>query len=658
MAQSSISSYFITRKRTLEDDIVASKKKINNGEIKEDKITKSIGLPSVRQGITPQRKRSSRRVQMQNVDGIEAPKIVNFFLGGSMSPQKKSKTQLNPIETPKETIIKTKSDNELKEQNNGMQTPTKKPILTTEVNRVEKTLMIPTNTLNTDEIKKKLRKSAKLTELKTSLNKLRNGFDKLDQMELKRKEMTKAAKDKLQSREGEAKSLKPFKNIELEILSPKKGFTSPIKLKNSPMKNTLIGSPKLLTPKKLLFSPTKSPVKAPAYERFQNLTEAGAPSLQLPFKYRYLLEVFKAVDTVCAMFFNRKEKITFKKMKPAVQRILRKNFYETHLAQIQKLMPNAFKFVQEKTRNYGSTSKQDYYQLVITPNIKCDNDEVSELVLSPQILIQRYRKMTDLLTDLVFEEHAKFLQTLDIPMTVTRGALKRWHPDFPIESVPDIEQGELPLPPNVERFSSAKDILSTARNLFNCSTAMERALERLEAKKQDEKSKELQNGQQVEATKAATPPRPAIEEKKKQPIPDSSAALLKGVPQSLLDKIRAKQAAKALDTMTRRPSQERDAAKYSRLPELARHVRNVFVTEKKGVLPQENVLIKIQNSYKACASMKELEELLKLLSKEMPRWITFHEIRNMMFIKLNRESDLTEVVQKLQELASQKSQIQ
>ncbi|KAL7010746.1 hypothetical protein ACKWTF_016861 [Chironomus riparius] len=686
MSQSSISSYFITRKRNLEDDIVASKKKVIclernpascelndveensnkivypssskllNGDIKDDKITKITGLSSVRQGITPQRKRSSRRVQMQNVDGIEAPKVVNFFLGGSMSPQKKSKKQLAPIETPKETINTTKSDNE---QNHGMQTPTKKPILTTEVNRVEKTMMISTNTLNTDEIKKKLRASAKLTELKTSLNKLRNGFDKLDQMELKRKEMTKSSKDKIQSSEGEAKSLKPFKNIELEILSPKKGFTSPIKLKDSPMKNMLIGSPKLLTPKKLLFSPTKSPIKAPAYERFQNLTEVGAPSLQLPFKYRYLLEVFKAVDTVCAMFFNRKEKITFKKMKPAVQRILRKNFFETHLAQIQKLMPNAFKYAQEKTRNYGSTSKQDYYQLVIIPNIKSDNEEVSELILSPQILIQRYRKMTDLLTDLVFAEHAKFLQTLDIPMTVTRRALKRWHPDFPLESVPDIEQGELPLPPNVERFSSAKDILSTARNLFNCSTPMERALERLDAKKKEEKSKQLQNEQQVDAKQlATTPTRPLIDEKKKQQLPDTTSALLKGVPQSLLDKIRAKQAAKALDTMTRRPSQERDSAKYSRLPELARHVRNVFVTEKKGVLPQENVLVKMQNSYKACASMKELEELLKLLAKEMPRWISFHEIRNMMFIKLNRESDLTEVIQKLQELAAQKAQIQ
>jgi chromatin licensing and DNA replication factor 1 len=431
------------------------------------------------------------------------------------------------------------------------------------------------------------------------------------------------------------------------------------------MKNTLIGSPKILTPKKLLFSPTKSPVKAPAYERYQNLVEAGTPSLQLPFKYRYVLEVFKAVDTVCAMFFNRKEKITFKKMKPAVQRILRKNFFESHLAQINHLLPRAYNYAQEKTRNYGSTSKQDYYQLVITPNIENETDGVSQLTLSPQILIERTKKMTEILTDLVYAEHEKFLQTLDVPMNVTRGALKRWHPDFPLESVPDIDQEQLPQPPNVERFSSAKDVLSTARNLFSCSTPMERAMERLEAKRREEKAKQIQNQEQKEAVVIATTPLKSnaiVEETKPQPPPPATqdSSLLKGVPKSLLDKIRAKQAAKALDTMTRRPSQERDAAKYSRLPEIARHLRNVFVTEKKSVLPLENVLTKIENSYKACATQREIEELIRLIAVEItkPNWITFHEIRNMMFVKVNRESDLTYIVDKLQSIASQKASIQ
>lgn len=419
------------------------------------------------------------------------------------------------------------------------------------------------------------------------------------------------------------------------------------------MKNSLLGSPKLLTPKKL-FSPVKSPVKAPAFERFQSLAEPTTPSLPLPFKYRYLLEIFKAVDNVCAIFFNRKEKITFKKLKPAVQRMLRKNFFESHLAQINKLMPNAYEFSQEKTRNFGSTSKADYYQLVIKPNVKGANDDVSQLTLSPQLLIERTREMQKKLTDLVYDEHDKFLQTLEIPVTVTRGALRRWHPDFQLENVRDVEQAELPLPPNVEKFSCAKDILSTARNLFNCSTPMERALERLDAKKSEEKGKQVQNKEQSEAVANATPKR-GLANAESSP---STSSLLKGVPPSLLEKIRAKQAAKALDQMTRRPSQERDAAKYAQLPEIARHVRNVFVTEKKGVLPLENVLTKLQNSYKARNTFKELEEALKLISEEMPRFLSFHDIRNMNFVRVNKESDLTAVVEKLQELADKKAKIQ
>ena len=422
-----------------------------------------------------------------------------------------------------------------------------------------------------------------------------------------------------------------------------------------------MGSPKLLTPKRL-FSPTKansletSPVKAPAYQRFQSLAEAGTPTLQLPFKYRYLLEIFKAVDTVCAMFFNRKEKITFKKMKPAVQRILRKNFYESHLAQLNKLMPGAYKYAQEKTRNFGSTSKQDYYQLVITPSLG-DLHSVKELTLSPQILIERTKTLTKLLTDLVFDEHAKFLQTLDVPMNVTRGALKRWHPEFDLEGVPDVEQLDLPQSPNVEKFSSAKDILSTARNLFNCSTPMERALERFEEKKKEEKLKQSQNEQQQKAQVEATPVEGSVDESKMKPAPqaDTTSSMLKGVPKSLLDKIRAKQAAKALSTMTRRPSQEREAIKYARLPEIARHARNVHVTEKKGVLPLDLVVKKIENSYKGTVTMKETEELLRLIATLLPSFISFHEVRNAMYVKLARDSDLTMVVEKLEKIAADKA---
>jgi len=67
---------------------------------------------------------------------------------------------------------------------------------------------------------------------------------------------------------------------------------------------------------------------------------------------------------------------------------------------------------------------------------------------------------------------------------------------------------------------------------------------------------------------------------------------------SIVFQVRAKQAAKALDAMTRSPAQDKEAVQYSRLPEIARILRNCYVVEKKGVMPLEVVVEKVANSYR------------------------------------------------------------
>lgn len=66
-----------------------------------------------------------------------------------------------------------------------------------------------------------------------------------------------------------------------------------------------------------------------------------------------------------------------------------------------------------------------------------------------------------------------------------------------------------------------------------------------------------------------------------------------GIPKALLERVRQKQAAKALISMTRSADYEKELLMYSRLPELARLTRNLFVSEKKGVLPLDVVVEKI-----------------------------------------------------------------
>lgn len=71
---------------------------------------------------------------------------------------------------------------------------------------------------------------------------------------------------------------------------------------------------------------------------------------------------------------------------------------------------------------------------------------------------------------------------------------------------------------------------------------------------------------------------------------------------TFLTQVRAKQAARALEAMTRSPAQAKEAVRLTRLPEIARILRNLFVAEKKGVLTREQVLCKLSDSYRESLS--------------------------------------------------------
>ncbi|XP_063698904.1 DNA replication factor Cdt1 [Culicoides brevitarsis] len=687
MSQQAISSYFATRKRGAVEDSRTSKAKVlvldqttassprvTRSSRATQKLTFDTNFEEQTESVTPKARktrangtktpksttRAKKCLTAENCEaGMQQTKLVDFVIKGMLSPKKMQ----SPIkEAPQEETgaFGTKDLNDLNVER-GMQTPVKQKVPSEPRPSTAKKQTVKDMPLN--KIKAKLGKSDRLTELKTRLNNLQQGLDRLDRMESERKAIASPKKTIEITKEiaNQPKSLKKFEKFEVEVISPRKEFTSPIKMQHTtPQKNALMTPTKgeCKTPTRRLFSPSKNPLRSPprvaAYNRFQHLVEAARPTLQLPYKYRYILDMFKTVDSICAMLHNRNEKITFKKLKPAVQRTIRKNFHETHLAQIKQLYPEAYKFHIEKTRNFGSETKHDTYQLVIVPNgvgeQKKDAPKSDNLVknaelsaMNAEVLVKRQEIMQNILLELVKDEHEKFLATLDPPMRVDRKKLTRWHPEFDLEACPEVKRAELPQPPHEDRMTSAKDVLSTARNLFNCGTPMEKALERLQQKKARE--------EEVLATPLPEDPEP----KKTEPVNKTTETLLKGVPNSLLEKIRQKQAAKALDQMTRRPSQEIEATKYSRLHELARVVHSTFVTEGKNVLVMEDVLKKVQNSFRESLNNKEIEEHLRLIEKEIPTWISFPCVRQKMYVKLTKNAKIQEIYVKLDKLAAAKS---
>lgn len=328
------------------------------------------------------------------------------------------------------------------------------------------------------------------------------------------------------------------------------------------------------------------------------------------------------------MFYNRNETITFKKIKPAVQELLRKNFTLQYLEQIQNIYPEAYTFAQEKIRSFGM--KQEQYELVVTPTVS--REEKSGERMGAGLLLDRRNKLHKLLIEKVKDYHHEFLMNLEQPLNIPKEKLTRWHPEFDLEKVTEIERTPLPEAPNADKLSTAKDVLTKAQDMFNCNPRMEKALKRLAEYKEKHSND------------------PPI-------IPEPKESILKGIPSSLLEKVRARQAAKALEVMTRAPEKDKEAEKYAQLPDLAKYTRNIFVSERKSVLPLETVINKLNNSFRSSFTASQLESLLRLLGSLLPGWLVFHEIRQAAFVKLSKETDMTKILNKLEKIAKDKANI-
>jgi len=106
--------------------------------------------------------------------------------------------------------------------------------------------------------------------------------------------------------------------------------------------------------------------------------------------------------------------------------------------------------------------------------------------------------------------------------------------------------------------------------------------------------------------------------------------------------------------MTRTPNVDKEAALYSRLPELAKFLRNIFVAEKKGVLPLEAVIQKLDNSFRIKLSSQEMEEHIRQLCKLIPMWTSIINVRKVNYLKLDKNVELAKVIKRLEILANDK----
>nr|XP_031361759.1 DNA replication factor Cdt1 [Lonchura striata domestica] len=370
----------------------------------------------------------------------------------------------------------------------------------------------------------------------------------------------------------------------------------------------------------------------PAYQRFHTLAQDLPPGLTLPYKFRVLAEMFRSVDTIAGMLFNRAETVTFAKVKQGVQDMMRRQFEEQHLGQIKAVYPSSYRLRQEKNvPTLSSGGKKSEYQLTLEPVLGEEEKVDGRPHLSASRLLERRREFHRNLVNIVREHHKAFLAALSPPMVVPEEKLTRWHPRFNVDEVPDISPAELPRPPREDRLSTAQEVLSAARGML--SPKMEKALANLALR-----------------TAEASAGEPALP---KSPAPASTSGALRGVSQGLLERVRAKEAARLAALLTRDARQERRAARLARLPAMARVLRSVFVAEKKPALAMELLCARLADSCPELVAPGEMEKHVRLFAELLPDWVGIHALRTDTYVKLDKEKDLGLVTERLHKAAKE-----
>ncbi|XP_057373427.1 DNA replication factor Cdt1-like isoform X2 [Daphnia carinata] len=545
-----------------------------------------------------------------NADQLNSPsKPVTFLCMGTLSPRKpaisspiraKGSPLLNnrPLQSSSEKLLQNLAEKRFKS-----------PAVKSLASLLDK--VAPAEKLTPEEVKSRLGTSKNLAELRAKLSKVNDCSAKVKEF----------YESKVQ--------LKKFSNLEFNLAVP----VSPGKTAQSPGKRQT------------------QTEKRPAFERFHALAQAPSEHLILPYKYKVLNEVFRCLETVVAMLYNRKECIHFSKLKPAVQKMLQRDFTEKHLAQVCHVFPTAYKINYEKlvANLRSSPVKNRSYHLTLTPRLNylssklLDEEESDDLnedqksfqPLAPSMLIERRYVFHNRLIKIVKEHHTEFLANYNPLLEVAEDKITRWHQNFDVDAVPDIPLAPLPTPPDVQTFATAKDVLEQAHNLAKLNPRLEAALK-----------------ERAALSDSTAPPQTNLQQETEAPKPTAPVnAGLKGVSQSLIDKIRAREAAKAQTQMTMNTEEIRRQGMSKMLPELARIINSIFVTEKKSVIALRPLIEKIQYSHRGIMSASTVEEQIKLLRKVYPEWLDILSRAGIDYVKVDRKIDSNIVYQKLEDNA-------
>ena len=188
-----------------------------------------------------------------------------------------------------------------------------------------------------------------------------------------------------------------------------------------------------------------------------------ADELPLPYRYKLLLDVFRTMDGIIGMKYNRQEIVRVMDLRKAVQNATKKDFKDCYLRQIRCVscsiicclwrveiyialpqlqfrcvFPTAFAYTWEPAIGRYGKERKDEFEMHVTPNMSFSEDMANGktkptaeekaapfIKLGPKEQIERRQIFKGLLTSMVRDSHTAFLRTLGLE--IEESEVSRWH---------------------------------------------------------------------------------------------------------------------------------------------------------------------------------------------------------------------------------------
>ncbi|KAF9203537.1 hypothetical protein BGZ59_001566 [Podila verticillata] len=351
---------------------------------------------------------------------------------------------------------------------------------------------------------------------------------------------------------------------------------------------------------------SKSHVAKPAHAYSRAQEKLKDTVLPMPGHMKTLTAIFKGLEEMIVFTKSQGQLCFYHRLKKPVELQSSRNFEIKHLAQLRTVWPDGYKFTQSPCLFEGQR-----VQSVLMEQLAPKEEPTGYFVPRAE---RRNKAFLEHMQAHIQHFHKKFLESSDPPRTDTYP--HSWHPDFDLESVPPIEEGDVPL---------LKPVIVDSSKLDLSGLSSRRALE-------------IGHKSKVAAsTKESLPslPSPASSTVSSPSGEGSSVKPLTALEQ-LKEKIRLQQLARKESTVgLATPEEKQQRLVASRLPAVFDLIRfkRIEVISIKALTEQ------VVKSSRMPISEQEGKQSLEMLAERLPEWCSVYQLSDGMYFKVLKKAD-------------------